>query len=71
MEKPNSGQLIKSSANQINIFEIFLGGLDQHSKEEEIYSILSQHAQILRIELKRRKKNKKSKCLGYGKLTTD
>jgi hypothetical protein len=51
--------------------KIFLGGLSQLSLENEISTILSPHATILAISLKRRKNRPNGKCLGHGILETN
>ena len=51
--------------------KLFIGGLPKDSSEPELYKILTQHAAILNIELKRRKNKRTNKCLGHGIITTD
>lgn len=52
--------------------KLFLGGLHQSSKDNEVFKILSSFGvKILKVSLKRRKRHKSGKCLGYGVIETN
>lgn len=71
MEKNQRAETCQKNKDQeAKLFQIFLGGLAQKSKEEELRDIISKYAKVIKIDLLE-KKDKKKMCVGHAILTTD
>lgn len=55
-----------SSSNQEELTEVFIGGLPNNTADEDLLELLSKHAEIAELKVKRRNNKKNKKCLGYA-----
>lgn len=65
----NNGQKIPNDStvcSEETYTEIFIGGLPNNTKDEELRSVLSKYAEVKELKVKRRNNKSKNKCLGYA-----
>lgn len=55
-----------STNSPTDLVEIFIGGLPNGTKDEELLALLTKHTEIEELNVKRRNNKKTKKCLGYG-----
>lgn len=64
--KINIDQPINSPSEANGLIEVFIGGLPNDTVDADLLNLLSKHAKIVELNVKRRNNKKNKKCLGYA-----